>query len=604
MKLKKLIGNFIDKLPRQVSSDRSWLQSGEQRAGVGSGERRAGVGSGVRAAVVGLVVLGVSGIASGKTRITFFPYEDGRDVTREIQGKIDSLAAVGASDVELEFLPGVYNISRKFSTPKLQHISNTTSSRENADPTKHYGIYLHDLKGVKITGAFAVFVTRGEMTPLAIDNCEKVVVSGISIDAADPTVAEMMVVERTDSTLVGRVSPKTQYRLTPEGRLYWTGDGWEFTGGIAQIYNGETTLRTASPMDRVQRVVETDDGGLIFQYKPGGAPRCNAGEVYQMRHSFRYEVATFINRSKDVRFENIHYYFLGNFGVVGQYSKNLQFTNVICKPQPNSGQTCAGFADFMQMSGCSGFVKFRDCDFAGAHDDPINVHGTHLKVVDKSSGKLTVRFMHPQTYGFAAFEPGDSIALVNPHTLLLGDRACVRGIERINDYDWQLTLDRDLTGQVSEMGDVVVENLTANPDVEIVRCKFTLTPTRGILLTSRGKVVIKDNYFYKIPMSAILIANDGRSWYESGPVENVTISGNVFDQCVSPVISINPENDTHAGAVHKNIRIVNNKFISPDPNRPLIWAKSTDGLLIKKVKVEKGEEPKEIVSSQNCNFVK
>lgn len=64
-------------------------------------------------------------------------------------------------------------------------------------------------------------------------------------------------------------------------------------------------------------------------------------------------------------------------------------------------------------------VDITDTKFAGAHDDPINVHGTHLQIVRATSAnKLLLRYMHHQTYGFRSFHSGDDIEIVNPETLL------------------------------------------------------------------------------------------------------------------------------------------------------------------------------------------
>lgn len=537
--------------------------------------------------------LAMSSSAQGKLRITLSPSSG--DMTRTIQRAIDSIARHSPRGGEILLNPGVYNISRTAATPKLQHISNTTSPSENPDPTKHYGLYLHGIRNVTIAGKGATLLTHGEMTSIAIDSCRNIRVTGVTVDAADPSVAEATVRERTDSTLTLTPSSKTHYRITPDGKLYWVGEGWSFTGGIAQLYNGVTTLRSASPMDRYQRAETLPDGSLRFHYRKGAAPRANPGEVYQMRHSFRNEVATFINDSKGVTFDGVTYRFMGNFGMVGQNSKDITLTGMVCAPDPTSGQTCAGFADFVQMSGCRGKIRIQNCRFAGSHDDPINVHGTHLKVVGSNGRELKVRYMHHQTYGFPPFNVGDIVALVDEHTLIPRVESRVLNLRRESAHDWVVTLDMDFTDADNHLKGVVLENVSQNPDVEITGCEFTLTPTRGILMTTRGKVRIKGNRFDNIPMSAILIADDARSWYESGPVTDVEISGNQFNGCLSPVIYVNPENDRNGGYVHRNIRIVDNVFeptvtgITPRrDNRDnkvelplLIDARSVDGIVIK-----------------------
>lgn len=72
--------------------------------------------------------------------------------------------------------------------------------------------------------------------------------------------------------------------------------------------------------------------------------------------------------------------------------------------------------------------------------------------------------------------------------------------------------------------------------------------------------MIEDNVFYRIPMSGVLVSDDARGWYESGPVRDVTIRRNLFMECGSPVIAVMPENDRYEGAVHRNVRIEANRL--------------------------------------------
>lgn len=521
---------------------------------------------------------------SGQTVINVGKPSAGKDMTPAIQKAVEKAARLkGKGPVVIKFAPGVYNISREKATARLQLISNTTTETENPNPVKHYGLYLNNLSDVTIDGSGATLLTHGEMTSMAVDSCRNIVIKNLTIDAADPSVVEMKVTARTDSTLTCSLITANTYSISPEGKISWRGEGWEFTGGIAQKYDGTYTLRCESPTDRYTSA-RAEGESLVFSYPAGKAPKCEVGEVYQMRHSFRTEVASFINCSENVTLSNVTYNFLGNFGIVGQMTRDITLDHVTCAPNGKDGRTCAGFADFVQMSGCSGLVKITGCDFAGAHDDPINVHGTHLKVKSVENPKtITVRYMHGQTRGFAPYNVGDEVALASPHTLLREMPAVVTSVERINDFEYRVGLDRNVDAKIKEMGDVVIENVTATPDVEIIGCRFTLTPTRGLLLSTSGRAVIKDNTFLNIPMSSILIADDGRSWFESGPVRDVTIENNRFIDCASPVINISPEISRYAGAVHSGIKILNNQFLFSDKSaKPvLVEAKAVDGLTLK-----------------------
>lgn len=487
----------------------------------------------------------------------------GTDATRLLQAAIDSAATFNGKPTVIRLANAQYDISRKESTPLLIHVSNTTSIDENPDATKHIGLYFHNLRNVTLDGAGARLITHGEMTSFVIDNCRNIKLQNFTLDAYDPSLAEATVMEVGDDYAILRCAKDTRYEIEEDGKLYWTGVDWRFTGGIAQVYDPErnTSLRTASPMDGLLKTEELERGLLKLYY--ASRPQMKIGTTYQMRHSLRTEVCGLVNRSKDTMLRNLNLNFLGNFGIVGQFSENLTYDNLRFAPAEDSDRTGAGFADFIQMSGCRGKIKITNSHFEGAHDDPINVHGTHLKVVKIEDERTAlVRFMHHQTYGFDAFFPNDEVEFVSAHSLLCLQSMKVKSTEKIDDYTWRITFNKTINEKVKAEDNVALENVTWTPSVEIRNNYFSRIPTRGILMTTRRKVVIEDNTFFRIPMPSILISDDARSWYESGPVHKAMIRNNRFIECSSPVIDIWPEIDRYEGDVHKNITIRDNTFIS------------------------------------------
>ncbi|MCD8318155.1 MAG: alpha-1,3-galactosidase, partial [Paraprevotella sp.] len=133
----------------------------------------------------------------------------------------------------------------------------------------------------------------------------------------------------------------------------------------------------------------------------------------------------------------------------------------------------------------------------------------------------------------------------------------------------------------------------------------TRTPTRGGLVTTLRKVLIADNVFYRLPMSGILISDDARSWYESGPVRDVTILHNSFIECGSPAIAVSPENDRYEGAVHRNITVEANRFLIRQGEA--VHACSTDGLTIEGnyISTPRGDvlQPESFFKAENCRQV-
>ena len=540
------------------------------------------------------------------SRVIEISPEQGKD-NENLMLALEKAAGYKGKPVTVRLSPGIYELDRSKSTQVLYHISNTTSESEDPDPTKHIGLYLHSLKNITIDGCGSTLQMNGEMTSFVFDRCEGIILKNLNIDYKHPTQTEVEVLEEGKDYLIVQVHPTSQYRIVDE-QLEWYGDGWSFKNGIAQSYDraSNMTWRSWSPMENLIRAVELRPNVLYLQYKE--KPQVGLHIVFQMRDSFRDEVSGFVNRSKNVQLENLNFYYLGNFGVVCQYSENVTFDRCNFAPRPDSGRTNAGFADFIQVSGCRGMIDIRNSRFSGAHDDPINIHGTHLRVTEfLSPNRLKVRFMHDQTFGFEAFFKGDDIELVDPLSLLAVEKAKVKEAKLVTPREMELTLSGPLSPEVIQRKDLVVENVLWTPEVRITNNYFERIPTRGILITTRRKSLIEGNTFYGMQMSGILVADDGLSWYESGPVHDLTIRRNTLFNCGEPVINIDPENREYKGAVHKNITIEENYFYMRKNSSSVIRAKAVNGLVIRHnlIYTSDAEKNKEsdFIQTRDCNEV-
>ena len=500
------------------------------------------------------------------------------DMTQQLQAALDEAHTYAGEPVVIQLQKGDYHLSRSTSTKRVYYISNTTSEQENPDQTKHIGLWLKGLKEVTIDGGGARLVTHGEMTTFVIDSCERITLRNFTVTAADPTVPEMTVEEVGNTYMNVRIHPQSRYEIK-NGKFAFVGDSWRLDGGIAQYYDPERdiTWRGWSPLPSLKRAVELEPGLLRFEYEK--KPQAIAGQIFQMRDGIRDEACGLIQYSKDITIEDAHFAFLGNFGLVGQMSENITYRRVRFEPEKESGRTCAGFADFVQMSGCKGKIQLEQCRFVGAHDDPINIHGTHLSVRKWiASNQVLVRYMHPQTYGFQSFLPGNEVDFIDAHTLLPVETTHVEKAEMQTPREILVTLTENMPEAIRNQTELVVENVSYTPEVVVRDCYFARIPSRGLLVTTRRPVLVENNTFFRMQMHGLLIADDARSWFESGMVRDVTIRGNHFIECAEPVINIAPENDRNAGAVHQNIRIENNRFELI--GIPAISAKSVESLKI------------------------
>ena len=295
---------------------------------------------------------------------------------------------------------------------------------------------------------------------------------------------------------------------------------------------------------------------------------------------------------------------------VSQFTENLSFRRVNIVPPKNTNRVSPASMDVFHFANCRGQILIDSCKMSGAGDDGINYHGINIGVVAKpAENKLQLRFMQQQTYGFAPCAPGDEIAVIDHLTLneiKYNPHRKVTAVEVMpgdtTQKNWIITLDGP--APMFSKGDVV-DNLSWQADISVRNCLVELASCRGILATSRGKIVIEGNTINSL-MPGVLIEDDANKWWESSPVRDLLIRNNTFLNCG---IDIAPQIVKYGGAVHENIRIVGNKFVgealtNPTESRglikcPFITAKGVKGLTI-----SGNRFPGEVsVSTEDCENV-
>ena len=498
-----------------------------------------------------------------------------------------------SSPVNIRFSPGKYYFSPAKTFKQKYHISNTNDAPQEE---KALGILLQKAKYFNIEGPQAEIIYRGKMMELCLDGCENIKISGLSFDYLHPTVSEFKVAAAADDYADLQVHKDSRYKIE-NGSLIWFGENWQYRPSYAQELDLEENIVRRCPNPLKGLRVEEIAPHLLRVY---GKHTMKKGMVYQFRDTRRDYAAVFTRRSKNIIWENLNFYFLHGMGLVSQFSENITFDKVSIAPRPGSGRTCAAWADCIQLSGCRGEVIIDSCTFSGSQDDAVNIHGTLLRVVQiLSKNRVIVRFMHPQTYGFAAFNAGDDVTFIKWDKLSEYGRNKVKTALLMNEKEMLLTLEHPLPREL-QLKDAL-ENITWTPQVSIRNCRISRVPTRGFLITTRRKVIVEDNIFNKTYMSALLVEDDAKGWYESGCVRDMTIRRNKFICCGEPVVNINPQNSAPNDSVHQNIRIENNEFDLC--GAPGIKVKSTSALIIKGnlFYTEKPLTRKEVIITENCS---
>ena len=499
--------------------------------------------------------------------------------------------------VLVHFAEGRYDFHPDNVFREKYNISNTNDS---PDSLKSVGILFKHAKHFEISGAGAEIIYRGKMIEVCVDSSESISISDLHFDYYRPTVSEFVVVDTGDDFADLRIHKDSKYKIE-DGNIIWYGEGWTCnTRMLGQELNTES--------NDVRRLWNPVAGMQFEEIKPGlvrarGAHKVKKDRIYQLRETFRDYAGVFTRRSKNITWRNVHFHFLHGMGMVCQFSENLTFDSVTIAPDSTSGRTSAAWADCLHISGCKGKIMVKDCIFRGAHDDAINIHGTYLSVVEKiSSRKLKVRFMHEQTYGFMAVNPGDEIDFVDGESYRSFGLNKVKSVEMHNPREILITLEKNAPTEL-ELNDVI-ENVTWTPEVEIRGCHVSWIPTRGFLISTRRKVIIEQNEFLATHMSAILMAIDANSWYESGCIRDVTIRNNKFEYCAEPVILMEPGNRVKNDTVYQNIKIESNEFLLR--NETIVKAKSTKNLSVTRNTIKSSEKLHDRISIQtnDCTEVK
>lgn len=532
----------------------------------------------------------------------------GREVEKELTALFKNLSETHG-EKELYFEPGEYFIDASKCEKELFYITNTVGDNEfKKGEIPHENRAAFNLKGINnlyIKGDGAVFIIDGQCTNMAIRDCENITVEGITIKVVSPDMHELA---------AERVTPfYVDFRLDKESNYVKTAKGFAFKGTDYQVDFTDSTLnahwigrirkesinslrRVGHPLLGCHKIKELDDRLFrAYYFIPKGIKKGDRYYLFDVRRKY---AGIFAERCKNLTLRGIKQRFNYSLALVAQDCENVNVEKVDFSPEEGGARLMASVADFMQICMCRGDVNITDSFYQGAGDDCLNVHGIHFKIesIEKTAqgGELKVKFMHPQSHGFNPLRVGDDIEYIDTKSMLSKGKAKILSSSLLDEYTISLSVD-SLSG--GEKG-MVIEDVTACPNLYFAGNELTRIITRGLLITTRGKVVVKNNIFADTQMSSILFSDDAKSWYESGMVCDAVIQGNKFLTCGSGKnIWILPENSVHEGAVHGDFLIEDNIFASPKNGG--ISAKSTRSVTIRNNKIVK--KSKNFVTVKNVD---
>lgn len=470
---------------------------------------------------------------------------------------------------------------------KGMYLSNTCTYEENPRGEKRAALYLNNKNNITIEGNHAKIILHGLITPFIFENCTNIKIRNLSFITRHPTMSEIKIINQNENKFLIKIHPDCLYAIKgnklffhsekgKDGQYYWQYDYRDYLN-ICMFKNlNDGTTRTQIRSDdckfpcapKFKSIRTTDAKNILEVELENERDYFQVNSVMQIRPTIRDQVGGAFVNCKNVVMESCAFASLHGFGILAERSENLiyQKNRII----PINDRTIACNADFYHFSSCRGKIKIVDNFLQEGHDDFVNVHGIHLKVKERiDSHTLVVKFMNDNTFGFNPFFKKDQVAFIDQNNLTIRGKNIVVNSRLINLKEILLTLKKPVSSVITEY---CIENVSASPQVCIRNNHFGPSMSRGILVTTRKKALIKNNAFYKLGGSALYIANDCNFWYESGPIKNVKFIKNViidsaynpFGYDPHPFIALEPviKDKKYHGFTHHKVLIKRNKFIS------------------------------------------
>ncbi|HKM45541.1 MAG TPA: right-handed parallel beta-helix repeat-containing protein, partial [Dysgonamonadaceae bacterium] len=505
-------------------------------------------------------------------------------------------ASTDTSHVAVVFPKGRYDFYEDGSFQREYYISNHDQGKP-----KSIGFALEGLQNITIDGQGSDFIFHGRMIPFALLNNANITLKNVSIDFDVPALRQLKVTEvnKDADEVVAEIYPQGNYRVENDA-LVVEGEGYEYTPFVSMAFRSDKRLAYMRSDVSFEPSSVTELSRNVLSIKGWSQLEATSvGERFVLRSYYRPTPGIFVSESLNTTFENVTVHYAEGMGLLAQMSENITLDGFNVSLRGGDDERFfTTQADATHFSACKGKIISRNGLYEGMADDAINVHGTYLRVTKRlDDNTLLARYMHPQAWGFKWGEEGDGVQFVESERMELVSNH-INTIKSIKAHDkptefgakeFEIAFTNALPAEISEEGKYGIENLTWTPEVVFSDNIIRNNRARGSLFSTPRSVVCENNLFDHTHGTAILLCGDCNGWFETGPCKDVLIKNNTFInaltsnyQFTNAVISIYPEIpnlEEQKKFFHSGIVIEDNTFEMFD--RPILYAKSTDGLIFR-----------------------
>lgn len=457
----------------------------------------------------------------------------------------------------LEFQKGVYHFYADTASEGVYCTSN-----HGVNGYKRIAFLLKNMHGFVLDGGGSEFVFHDVMNPVVADGCTNLTLKNFSLYTPNAFSNTGEITAVGDGWFEVKILAEQPHYVAHGQLFFGSAKGLHYPVGILIEACPDKIHLQPEQQDYYLRlqdnVVEIDVQTVRFV----GLNRQNPvpGNKMLLMCRARDAACVLLQNCQNTTVLNYTAYTGVGMGILAQNCEDVFVDNMktCCKPERYLSLN----ADATHFVNCTGKITVQNSSFSGQLDDALNVHGVYTRIIRKLQNELVVKYMHAQAKGLNCFRVGDRIAVVDAETLLPKATAVIETVEVLNIDTTRLTVLGNLNGAF--VGDDV-ENITRSPEVLFCHNRVEYNRARGILLGSRGKTVIRNNYF-NTAGAAILFESNGDFWFESGAVRDVLIENNVFEGCrygawCSAVIEVAPRKKTEPDRYfHGSIQVKGNQF--------------------------------------------
>ena len=409
--------------------------------------------------------------------------------------------ALKAPNSTLVFPGDTLFIKDKYCFEKYLYISN------NSEGKKRIAMNIENAEGLTIEGNGTTLLFTGFISPFNVENSSNITIKDLNIDFTHTFNSQGEIMAVGDGWLelkfpesykvdiqsgILRIRDKNNITY-PYGSLlefdgkkkevaYYVHDYWLWSGLQAEaLPNGNFKIFLKDLTGTV---------GNIMAF--GAARRSNPGFTF--------------DECQTVLVQNVNLYHCGGMGFIVQRVRDIELNKVNVVPTPGSNRIISATADATHFINCGGYLRMIDCKFTNQKDDATNIHGWYAMTREIVNDNTILVWYN---YGKDFVRPGMNMEIANHKTMMTYAHRVVKSIRKINSELAEITFTEKLPEEIQIKDPIACED--QYPDVLIKGCHFANNRARGLLIGSRGEVIIENNYFH-VPGASILFEGDGSYW--------------------------------------------------------------------------------------------